>query len=143
MKRVHTLARVHVSATHCNTLQHTATHCNTNICMNRVHTLALVHVSATHCNTLQRSATHCNTLQHTASHCATCDGSVSPPKSRLATVLERVFYDVPSIRLCCSTERRQRPDGNFMGVFGGEGVVSSHKKSVSQQKRSVLGKRDL
>jgi len=68
MKRVHTLARVHVSATHCNTLQHTATHCNTNICMNRVHTLALVHVSATHCDTLQDTATHCNTLQHKHMH---------------------------------------------------------------------------
>jgi len=36
------------TATHCNTLQHTATHCK--------HT-------ATHCNTLQYTATHCNTLQ--------------------------------------------------------------------------------
>ena len=46
------------SATHCNTLQHTATHCNT-----------LQH-TATHCNTLQHTATHCNTLQHTATNCA-------------------------------------------------------------------------
>jgi len=40
-----------LTATHCNTLQHTATHC----------------LTATHCNTLQHTATHCNTLQHTAS----------------------------------------------------------------------------
>ena len=45
------------TATHCNTLQHTATHCNT-----------LQH-SATHCNTLQHSATHCNTLQYTVTRC--------------------------------------------------------------------------
>ena len=42
------------TATHCNTLQHTATRMQ--------HT-------ATHCNTLQRTATHCNTLQHTVTHC--------------------------------------------------------------------------
>ena len=41
------------SATHCNTLQHTAAHCST-----------LQHTT-THCNTLQHTATHCNTLQHT------------------------------------------------------------------------------
>ena len=43
-----------MTATHCNTRQHTATHGNT-----RQHT-------ATHCNTLQHTATHCNTRQHTA-----------------------------------------------------------------------------
>ena len=36
------------------TLQHTATHCNT-----------LQHTATTHCNSLQHTATHCNTLQHT------------------------------------------------------------------------------
>ena len=45
-----------VSATRCNTLQHTATLCNT-----------LQH-SATHCNTLQHTTTHCNTLQHARWH---------------------------------------------------------------------------
>ena len=40
----------HMTATHCNALQHAATHCNT-----------LQH-TATHCNTLQHTATHCNTL---------------------------------------------------------------------------------
>jgi len=42
------------TATHCNTLQHTATHCNR---------------TATHCNALQHSATLCNTLQHPATPC--------------------------------------------------------------------------
>ena len=37
-------------------LQHTATHCNT-----------LQHTAI--CNILQRTATHCSTLQHTATHC--------------------------------------------------------------------------
>ena len=45
------------TATHCNTLQHTATLRST-----------LQH-TATHCNTLQHTATHCNTLQHSATHC--------------------------------------------------------------------------
>jgi len=48
------------SATHCNTLQHTA---NT-----------LQHTTTEHdllCCILTTTATHCNTLQHTASHCNT------------------------------------------------------------------------
>jgi len=48
------------TATHCNTLQHTATHCNT-----------LQH-TATHCNTLQHTATHCNALHNTAIHVVAC-----------------------------------------------------------------------
>jgi len=51
-----------LTATHCNTLQHTATH------------FPLQH-TATHCNTLQRTSQYntlhtkyCNTLQHTATH---------------------------------------------------------------------------
>ena len=60
------------TATHCNTLQHTATRhtygsvltsslmdCTLSVC----HYNALQHI-ATHCNTLQHTATHCNTLQH-------------------------------------------------------------------------------
>jgi len=42
-----------VTATRCNTLQHTVPHCNT-----------LQH-TAIHCNTLQHIATHCNALQYT------------------------------------------------------------------------------
>ena len=53
-----------LTATHCNTLQHTPTHCDT-----------LRH-TATHCNTLQHTATHCNTLQHTAAHCNTLTKTV-------------------------------------------------------------------
>jgi len=44
-----------LTATHCNTLQHTATH-------------FILSLTATHCNTLQHTATHCNTLQHTWFH---------------------------------------------------------------------------
>ena len=55
VSRTHDNMMVHIiTATYCNTLQHTATHCNT-----------LQH-TATHCNTLQHTATHCDTLQHTA-----------------------------------------------------------------------------
>ena len=42
-------------------LQHTATHCNT-----LQHTAITLQHTATHCNTLQHTATHCNTLQLTA-----------------------------------------------------------------------------
>jgi len=88
------------TATHCNTLQHTATHCNTLqhtathwkqslhllqlsraalLAQNTVDThwsfYALQHAAATHtaarCNMLQHTATHCNTLQRTAIHCIT------------------------------------------------------------------------
>ena len=80
------------SATHCNTLQHTATHCNT-LEHTTIHCDTLQHTathcnihfsrppaprdpqayraSTTHCSTLQHTATHCNTLQHTATHCNT------------------------------------------------------------------------
>ena len=44
-----------------NGLQHTATHCNT-----LQHTATELQHTATHCNTLQHSATPCNTLQHPA-----------------------------------------------------------------------------
>ena len=61
-----------VTATHCNTLQHTATHCTT-------HCSTLQHTE-THCNTLQHTAqhtaAHCNTLQHTATHCDTLQHTV-------------------------------------------------------------------
>jgi len=46
------------TATHCNTLQHTATHFDTS---------TLKH-TATHCYTLRRSAIHCNTLQREHLH---------------------------------------------------------------------------
>ena len=54
------------TATHCNILQHTATRCNT-LQHTRTHSITLQD-SATHCNTLQHTATHCNTLQHTFWH---------------------------------------------------------------------------
>jgi len=73
------------TATHCNTLQHTA-HWVTRIARvlrdpNTRMTTTLQH-TATHCNAMQRTATHCTlghtngscplmttTLQHTATHC--------------------------------------------------------------------------
>jgi len=67
-----------ISATHCNTLQHTATHneymtgsfwIQVSLCNTLQHT-------ATHRNTLQHTATHCNTLQHTATHNEYMTGSV-------------------------------------------------------------------
>jgi len=63
-----------LSATCCNTLQHTATHCNrlqlTRVMISEVHGAMLcpLHVAIC-CNTMQRTATHCNTLQHAAKHC--------------------------------------------------------------------------
>jgi len=54
---------------HCDTLQHTVTHCNT-LQHSAIHCNTLQH-TATHCNTLQHTATHCNTAQHTATHCNT------------------------------------------------------------------------
>jgi len=43
-------ARCNITATHCNTLQHTTTFC---------------------CNTLKHTTTYCYALQHTATHCNT------------------------------------------------------------------------
>jgi len=66
-------AQVRHTATHCNTLQHTATQLH----ILRLRCGTLQH-TATHCNTLQHNytssgsgAAHCNTLQHTATHCNT------------------------------------------------------------------------
>ena len=85
------------TATHCNTLQHTATRiiqCNRHYWSKPIHLhfdwsydiwrrdtkwlmmygtgtrVALQH-TATHCNMLQYTVSHCNTLQHTPTHCNT------------------------------------------------------------------------
>jgi len=50
---------IHMTATHCNTLQHAATCCNTHIYTQDIY------VTATHCNTLQHAATCCNTHIYT------------------------------------------------------------------------------
>ena len=54
------------TAAHCNTLQHTATHCNT-----LQHTASLIGDSCRRliADSLQHAAAHCNTLQYTAAHC--------------------------------------------------------------------------
>jgi len=57
-----------VTATRCNTLQHTATH--TCSCSKLLSTKPWGD-TATRCNTLQHASTRCNTLQHTATHCNT------------------------------------------------------------------------
>ena len=51
------------TATHCNTLEHTATPAT------YYNTLQHVGTHCNNCNILQHIATHCNTLQHTATHC--------------------------------------------------------------------------
>ena len=53
---------------HCNTLQHdiareTSSHMTSHLCDTATHCNTLQH-TATHCNTLQHTATHCNTPQH-------------------------------------------------------------------------------
>jgi len=61
-------ARIHTSqtATHCNTLQHTATHRGTLHTWAPKSVWARIHTShiETRCNTLQHTATHYKTLQH-------------------------------------------------------------------------------
>ena len=57
---------MHHTATHCNTLQHTATALAGNSTCAPPPPSATQH-NASHCN----NATHCNTLQHTAPHCNT------------------------------------------------------------------------
>ena len=77
------------TATHCNTLQHTAWgrawwlgrcwwYCNASIftpCNTLWHTTPRQHTAAP-CNTLHHTASHCNTLHHTATHCNTLLGVV-------------------------------------------------------------------
>jgi len=62
------------TATHGNTLQHTATGCRCSIRGDQTPKVTngdtLQH-TATHCNTLQYIVTHCHTPQHSASHCNT------------------------------------------------------------------------
>ena len=57
------------TATHYNTMQHTATLCDT-LQQDLLHyyKITLQH-TAIHCNATQHTATHCNTLQPTATHC--------------------------------------------------------------------------
>jgi len=61
------------TATHCNTLQHTATHCNITLLPCALATLQ--HTVTQHCCSVHLrhcyTATHCSTLQHTATHCNT------------------------------------------------------------------------
>ena len=63
--------RLCLSATHCNTLQHTARD-SVSLRQSRStvtrDSVSLQH-TATHCNTLQHTATHCKRLCLTATHC--------------------------------------------------------------------------
>jgi len=56
------------TATHCNTLQHTATQIAKYLTSPQELECAHTH---TQCNTVQHSATQCNTVQYTATHCTT------------------------------------------------------------------------
>jgi len=58
------------TATHCNTLQHSAHNTHTSAQLRNIGGLVVVVVVvvAVHCNALQHTTTHCNTLQHTPVH---------------------------------------------------------------------------
>jgi len=62
------------TATHYNTLQHTASLCNKLVLLLQVLLSRVMYVGYiscnTVCNTLQHTATYCNILQHTAIHCS-------------------------------------------------------------------------
>jgi len=60
----HTDNTLHHTATHCNTLQHTATLMMMTWALQN--TATYLQHPAPHCKALQRTATHCNLLQHTA-----------------------------------------------------------------------------
>jgi len=69
-----------ITATHCNTLQHSATHCNTSqrlLLVLNAQDVLLQH-TATHCHTLPHTATHCHTLPHTAIRCHTLPHKPAP-----------------------------------------------------------------
>jgi len=70
-----TLVSLQITATHCNTLQHTGTHGNTR--HTATHGNTRQH-TATHCNTRQHTTTHCNTQQHTATHGNTLQHTATP-----------------------------------------------------------------
>ena len=57
------------TATHCNTLQHTATHYNR-------YTSTYLYVLDAYAHTLQHTATHCNTLQQIHKHILICVGCI-------------------------------------------------------------------
>jgi len=71
------------TATHCNTLPHTATHCNT----------------------LQHTATHCNTLQHTATHYNTRSFCHGVPKMYMSEMMLDMGVDSRDVseKICVIT----------------------------------------
>jgi len=76
------ISNIHLTATHCNTLQHTATQCNTlqqqvPLMCNAGGSISNLHLTATHCNALQHTATHCNTLQQQVPLMCNAGGSIS------------------------------------------------------------------
>jgi len=114
----------YLSATLCNTLQHTATSCNT-----LQHNSHLPHSrpqhsvvwisdrnplqpTATHCNPLQSTATHCDPLQHTATrcntpqhtviHCSTLQHNSHLPHSRPQHSAVQYEYPSRSVRMSSS-----------------------------------------
>jgi len=92
------------TASHCNTLQHTATHIAElySVMLSR---LRVFHVKRHPKNTLQHTATHCNTLQHTATHIA---GLYSAMLSRLCVfhVKRHPKNTLQHTATHCNTHRR-------------------------------------
>jgi len=102
------------TATHCNTLQHTATHYRAESERKRPPTR--VQHTATHCNTLQHTATHYHTIPHTLYknwsqgdyNTATYCNSVE----QTATVLEQTAKK-------CNTMHNLTQKLSGMGLLGG------------------------
>ena len=97
------------SATHSNTLQHTATCYNCRVCLRcsilLQHSKTLQH-TATHCNTLQQ--THCNSLQQNAGsadgavYYGTLGGRDAEYECCHGTLCCSVLQGVTCIAMCCS-----------------------------------------
>jgi len=72
-----------LTATHCNTLQHSATYSITLQHTANPPTLAPAQPSITRCNTIQHTATQCNTLQHMTTLQHTAKPTLPSPRSAI------------------------------------------------------------
>ena len=91
------VGQVQHTATHCNTLQHTATH---TLQPTATHTLQ---PTATHCNALHHTVLYCNILQLTSRHCHTL-----PLRFCGGGVVQNIAVHYSALRcvaLCCSALR--------------------------------------
>jgi len=113
-----TLSPLTHTATHCNSLQHTATHRCTSASL--MHT-ATRYNTLHHTATLQHTATHCNTLQHTAAHRCTSAPLTTHAQVYLgATPCARTLYMTDS-KLVCVT-----PAGGGAAVSASVEVSNQH-----------------